>query len=357
MNPGHDPVDVAVVGGGLVGSATVAAILSNPLSRGLSVALIEPNPPSLQNLPPMSLRTSTITPSSKDFLQDISVWPIVPVSRIASFQDMVVWDCPLKSPGNLFADTNSHPTGALAGALHFDSRMNNASELGYVVDNDTLRFAIYSRIQELQQNCQSDLKILPSAIRDIDFGDRNADIDAHHEQDDMCSTKWPVIHMDNGQSVAARLLIACDGARSRVRTLCGFDWFQSSYSQSAVVATVKLNEPICTAYQRFLSTGPLAVLPMASGGESDVAEPLANIVWTTTPTEARALNAADDSVFINELNLALAENEEENLPRGFPKSRRRPSGPTVGDRGPFVRCAKRFPLTTLVTKVPIGTRA
>lgn len=298
MSAPDEHVDIAIVGGGLVGSATAAAIASSPLSRGLSIALIDPNPQPTTELPAMSLRTSTITPASKEFLQDISVWPILPVSRIAPFKDMLVWDAP---------DALHTPTvGSPAGALHFDSSMNDATELGYVVDNDALRFAIYSRLQQLQEEGPARVTVVPRAIRDIDYGEGNA-----QSADAAAEDKWPVIRMDDGQSVAARLVLACDGARSRVRALAGMDWFQKSYGQCAVVATVKCTETLTTAYQRFLSTGPLAVLPMASGGEKDEeAHPLANIVWTTTPTEARALNGADDTTFIRELNTALVNNEE-----------------------------------------------
>lgn len=291
-------VDVAIIGGGLVGSATAAAIASSPLARGLSIALIDPNPQSTTEIPPMSLRTSTITPASKEFLQDISVWQSLPVSRIAPFKDMLVWD----SPAALHTPT----VGSPAGALHFDSSMNNASELGYVVDNDALRFAIYSRLQQLQEQGPGRVTLVPRAIRDIDYGEGN------EQSAESDSGKWPVIHMDDGQSVVARLVVACDGARSRVRALAGLDWFQKSYGQYAVVATVKCTETLTTAYQRFLSTGPLAVLPMASGGgEGEEVIPLANIVWTTTPTEAKGLNATDDSSFIRELNTALVDDEED----------------------------------------------
>ncbi len=280
-------VDVAVVGAGLVGASVAAAIASHPMAQGLSIALIDPSQPSLDNVPLMSLRTSTITPSSKEFLDSISVWQHVPEGRIAPFDEMVIWDAP---HGRLAPS---------AGAIAFDSSMNDSSELGWVLDNDSLRYALFLRLRELQHDQNVDLSFVTSSISNVRY-----DTEGHHS--------WPQLFMEDGRHLTTRLLVASDGARSRIRTLSGLKWYQQAYGQSAVVATVEMNSPITTAYQRFLSTGPLAVLPMAKSDSSD--SYLANIVWTTTPAEAHALNNADDTQFVKELNEAVCGIEDEHDP-------------------------------------------
>ena len=274
-------VDVAVVGAGLVGSSVAAAIASHPMTQGLSIALIDPSQPTLDKLPPISLRTSTITPSSKEFLEDISVWQHVPESRIARFDEMLIWDSP---QGKLSTSV---------GAISFDCSMNNSSELGWVLDNDSLRYALFLRLRELQTEHRANLKLITSSIKNVSYGNQDGG---------GGGSNWPQLFMNDGSCLTTRLLIASDGARSRIRTLSGMKWYQKSYGQCAVVATVEMNTSISIAYQRFLSTGPLAVLPMT---KSDSDSYLANIVWTTTPAEAHALNNASDEQFLDELNHAL----------------------------------------------------
>ncbi len=77
-------------------------------------------------------------------------------------------------------------------------------------------------------------------------------------------------------------MVGADGADSRVRALAGIDEHRREYDQEAVVATVtteRSNPAI--AWQRFLTTGPLAFLPLADGRSS--------IVWSTGPAEAARL--------------------------------------------------------------------
>lgn len=274
-NNGVAHCDVAVVGGGLVGSALAAALASDARCRGLKVALIDPSPPVIESVPRVSLRTSTIAPSSKQFLDDIGVWSKVPSTRIAPFDDMFIWDTP-----------SSLSSGSIAGALHFDARTNGNEQLGYVLDNDTLRHAMFRRLEEVGET-----EIVAHFIDSLDF-----------------TGSWPILQLRSGDRMCARLVVACDGARSRIRTLANMDWYTHAYELCAVVATVEIDTKCSTAYQRFLSTGPLAVLPMSHHIAS--APPLANIVWTTTPVEARALIGATDERFVREVNIALHEEEE-----------------------------------------------
>jgi hypothetical protein len=64
---------------------------------------------------------------------------------------------------------------------------------------------------------------------------------------------------------------------SRVRELAQLRSTGFNYNQRGVVASVRLVQPTATAWQRFLDTGPIALLPVRGG--------LANIVWTTTPAQ------------------------------------------------------------------------
>lgn len=301
--------DLVIVGGGLVGASLANAVASHPLAKNLHVILIDPFPPSKESWSSTSLRTSTITPSSKYFLDTIGVWEHIPVERIAVFDRMFVWDHPRPLP-NLRLTTKI--SEAPSGTIVFEAADIQKEYLGYVLDNDTLRNAMYRRMQYIVDSGDTGLQIVQGSVKNITYNDEESDHNASGEGNILSggdeSAPWPVLELESGDTIRCRLIAACDGSRSRVRTLSGADWFQHKYGQSAVVANVCLKEIITTAYQRFVSTGPVAVLPVAT---EDTLFPVGNVIWTTTPAEANALVAAPDSVFIDELNAVLAAHEDD----------------------------------------------
>jgi 2-polyprenylphenol 6-hydroxylase len=94
--------------------------------------------------------------------------------------------------------------------------------------------------------------------------------------------------------VSARLIVGADGARSTVRSALGLTAEVASYRQSAIVANVATERPHqCTAWQRFLGRGTLALLPLAGGSSS--------IVWSADAEVASALLDASPEEFATEL--------------------------------------------------------
>ena len=84
--------------------------------------------------------------------------------------------------------------------------------------------------------------------------------------------------------IAARLVVAADGAKSLVREQAGIESQHWSYEQTAIIATVttqRFHDHV--AYERFTPDGPIAVLPLAEGR--------CGIVWTRRPEEASRLLA------------------------------------------------------------------
>lgn len=311
-------VDVLVIGGGLVGSSLATALSSHPLAKGLSLMLVDPDPPCTGEWPSLSLRTSTINPSSKEFLDEIGVWPRIPDSRVATFDKMFVWDHPAPLPD---PNSSSNLSDVPPGTLLFTASEVGEDVLGYVVDNDTLRNAMYRCMSEQSTSADRSLQLVQGMVYSIDYGDSDNVIETQTDSPEQTQKlekdfsaaggeehiPWPVVELDNGEKIRSRLIVACDGSRSRVRTLAGADWFARSYDQSAVVANVTLRNPIDTAYQRFVSTGPVAILPLNTDGAEAA---VGNVIWTTTKVEAEALYNADDAVFMNELNIVLNSHEE-----------------------------------------------
>ena len=123
-----------------------------------------------------------------------------------------------------------------------------------------------------------------------------------------------------GMTITSDLLVAADGANSQVRSLVGnFPMMTRPYGKKAVTCTVELESGMArTAYQRFLSHGPIALLPVrnvgdadgggggASGGDGPI-NYYANVVWSTTTPEADHLLSLSPPEFASVLNRHLRQ--------------------------------------------------
>ncbi|HRO28261.1 MAG TPA: FAD-dependent monooxygenase, partial [Luteimonas sp.] len=106
------------------------------------------------------------------------------------------------------------------------------------------------------------------------------------------------LRLEDGTRVAARIAIAADGAASPLRRLAGIAADAHDYAQRGVVAYVQTGQPHeATAWQRFLPTGPLALLPWVDGRCS--------IVWTLPDDEAARVLALDDDAFARTITTAF----------------------------------------------------
>jgi len=103
-----------------------------------------------------------------------------------------------------------------------------------------------------------------------------------------------LIKLGSGKSVSAKLLIAADGVRSKLRDEAGIKTVNWSYDQMGIVTTVAHERPHeGRAEEHFLPAGPFATLPL-SGNRS-------SLVWTEPTANAKRLMAADDFTFELEL--------------------------------------------------------
>lgn len=93
--------------------------------------------------------------------------------------------------------------------------------------------------------------------------------------------------LTDGRTMAASLLVAADGARSRLREAAGIGWVGWSYPQSGIVATIgHERDHEGRAIEHFLASGPFAILPLVPGGEL---EHRSSIVWTERSVDVAAL--------------------------------------------------------------------
>jgi len=246
--------DIVIVGDGVVG-LTLAHALAQ---RDINVALIAKNAPPVNLSAPYDSRVSAITLASERIFNAIGVWPGMVSRRVSPFRDMRVWDA----------------TGA--GQVHFDSAWVGHSHFGHIIENSVMLAALSEKVPNHPTlTCYNDTT-LTELIKSADG----------------------IILKTQADSIFAQLLIGADGANSWVRQQAGFSLAQHSYEQMALVATVKTTLPHQeTAWQRFMPTGPVALLPLNHANDS-------SMVWSCAPELAATLLAYDDAAFCQALTEA-----------------------------------------------------
>lgn len=233
------------------------------------------------HLPPdqYSNRASSLTPTSVSYLSQIGAWSHIDASRVQTYSHMRVWDC--LSPN---------------GRITFDSSSSD-SAIAYMTENLNLTRALVNRLDELPPISLFD-KI---SVEDIDLGPpptANAST--------LNLSSYPHVTLSSKHTIAARLLVGADGINSPVRTFAGIQTRGWDYDRHGLVATLKFDlgtghdrgQPRdMTAYQRFLPTGPIALLALP--------DDFVTLVWTTTPSQAAHLKSLSNSDFIAMVNAAF----------------------------------------------------
>jgi 2-octaprenyl-6-methoxyphenol hydroxylase len=125
------------------------------------------------------------------------------------------------------------------------------------------------------------------------------------------------VTLADGSRIEASLLVAADGARSKLRERAGIATHGWDYDQSGIVVTVvHERDHQGRAEEHFLPAGPFAILPLTGKRSS--------LVWTESRSEAARITALGEEEFHAELEqrfgLHLGEVKALDRPRAFPLS-------------------------------------
>jgi 2-octaprenylphenol hydroxylase len=264
-------VDVAIMGAGMVGTALALSLKDTSLSVVLIDGQVSEQlqteselSDSVENFKP---RVSAITRATQNLLSDIGVWGSINPLQILPYQKMHVWD-------------------QLGSAeINFDAAELYCDALGFIVENQTLVSSLHHRARD-QANLTEYFGCLLENITP------STDMAGAH-----------ILNLDNGQKIHCDLLVAADGANSKVRNTLGMATREWDYQQHAIVATVQTEKSHGhVARQRFSESGPLAFLPLQ---DKHASEKFCSIVWSVQSDQAEKLMAQSDEQFKQTLEIEL----------------------------------------------------
>lgn len=248
-------VDVAIVGGGMVGASLALALAATPLR----VMLVEAATAEDEHQPSFDDRAIALGNGSRAILQAIGAWEGIDphASRVREIQ--------VSDAGHF-------------GAARLSAAEQGLEALGYVCSNRHIGAAFRAALARREGL----LLRQPARVTDVQPGAEHALL--------LVQPAAAAGGEPPAERVEARLVVAADGAGSRVRAAAGIPSSDEDYQQVAIVVPVQADRPSQgIAYERFTPTGPLAVLPMAGGHYT--------VVWTLAPAHAAEVLAMPPSQF------------------------------------------------------------
>lgn len=247
-------VDVAIVGGGMVGASLALGLRG----LGIRVLLIEGVAPGSSGQPSFDDRTTALGNASRRIFDALGVWQAI-APQAAAIRTIHVSDA------------------GRFGFARLRAEEQGIDAFGYVVSNRVLGSVLWEKLSE-----SPDITIkVPARAESIDIDEQGVRLAV-------------VTNAGDREDVRARLVVAADGAHSSVRVAADIEAGVEDYDQVAIVANVSTDRPRDgTAYERFTPTGPLAVLPLHDGSYG--------VIWSCRPEDAQRVLSLDDDSYLREL--------------------------------------------------------
>ncbi len=263
-------VDISIIGGGMVG-ASLALLLSS-CNCGWRIQIVDALP--VQTAPPIDglesyfdARSTALSQSSREIFGILGLWEDLSV-KLTEISEVHVSDQGYPGSARLCAEDQNLPA------------------LGYVVENRWINSALSAALIKAE-----DIEIVDSAkiagLKAVKGG---------------MQFSISMTGVNTSREVSSKLLVIADGAKSETRNMLGIDFTATDYGQVAIVANISLSQDhFGIAYERFSSSGPIAMLPLESiDGDYRVA-----LVWTVSPIQAEKLLLESEDAFLKELQLCF----------------------------------------------------
>ena len=264
-----------VIGGGAFAGLALALALRQGLGADVAVIVADP---ALATRPSRDGRATAIVAACRRLFGALGVWGEI-ASTAQPILDMVVTDSRLEDA--------TRPV-----FLTFAGQVEPGEPFAHMVENRYLIDALVARAEA------HGIDLRATAVTSYDANEGGVDVT-----------------LADGSVIAASLLVAADGARSKLRERAGIATHGWDYDQSGIVVTVgHERDHHGRAEEHFLPAGPFAILPLTGNRSS--------LVWTEKRSEAARIVALAEAEFLGELEqrfgLHLGEIKVLDKPRSFP---------------------------------------
>ncbi|MCU1740327.1 MULTISPECIES: 2-octaprenyl-6-methoxyphenyl hydroxylase [Pseudomonas] len=246
-------VNLAIIGGGLVGASLALALQAGAKARGWKIALIEPFAPGDSYQPSYDARSSALSFGARQIYQRLGVWQSIS-QRAEPIKQIHVSDRGRFSTARLSAMEEGVPA------------------LGYVVENAWLGQCLWQALDQevISWRCPAEV----THLQPLEDGYR--------------------LTLGDETQLDCDLAVLADGGRSGLREQLGIGVRKRPYRQSALIANITTSEAHNgMAFERFTDEGPMALLPLP--------ENRCALVWTRLGMDAQRLAALDERSFLAEL--------------------------------------------------------
>jgi 2-octaprenyl-6-methoxyphenol hydroxylase len=246
----EEQIDILIIGGGLTGATLMLALAG----RGFSLRLVDTNALCDRVNPDFDARTLALSPASIRILNQLDLWPLL-------------------APDATPIETIHVSEQGRFGVTHL--QRDALEPLGYVVEMQHIN-------RGLMRLLDQDAILAPAELIALDRSSGVATIKQGEQE----------------QRLRPKLIVAADGSWSTVRRLADLKVNMKLFNQQAIVTNIGLTRSHNNgAFERFTSSGPLAMLPMT--------DHRASLVWALRPKEANRLMALEEMAFLKELQRAF----------------------------------------------------
>lgn len=246
-------VQLAIIGGGLVGASLALALQEGARQRGWRIVLIEPFAPGNSYQPSYDARSSALSYGTRQIYERLGLWPALS-ARAEPIRQIHVSD------------------RGRFGATRLSAESEGVPALGYVVENAWLGQCLWQALdaEVVEWRCPAEV----TALQALGDGYR--------------------LTLNDGSQLDCDLAVLADGGRSGLREQLGIAVKTTPYGQSALIANISTAEAHQgQAFERFTDDGPMALLPLSENRSA--------LVWTRQGGDAQRLAALPDREFLAEL--------------------------------------------------------